>query len=96
MKDILSEGSIRALTEYDEKENVSRGWARIDKDGKWVRTGTLNSTRALVEYTPDGQCWVMITNSGVWNGDTFARSFSAFMERLRARYAADMPVRDLW
>lgn len=96
VNDILSEGSIRALTQYDEKENVSRGWARIDRDGKWVRTGTLNSTRALVEYTPDGQCWVMITNSGVWNGDVFARSFAAFMERLRARYASEMPVRDLW
>lgn len=93
---ILSPQSINLLTEHDDHDKMSRGWSEADANGKWSRTGTLNSSHALIERFPNGECWVFITNSGVGKGPGFARDLSRLIERLRSRYNASLPSRSLW
>ncbi len=93
---ILTNASIDSLTAFAKDDKVSRGWSEIDQYGKWRRTGTLSSTHTLVERFPNGECWVMITNSGVWTGHNFSREMTRLISDLRARYGNDFPRRDLW
>lgn len=96
--DIISARSVALLTETDpdEKVNLSRGWAKIDKGGKWIRTGTLSSSHALIDVFPDGQCWILLTNSGVWTGPRFSSDMQKLVNTLRQRYSKDLPARDLF
>lgn len=96
VENILSPESINALTAYDEKDNMSRGWSEVSPNGKWTRTGTLSSTHALIERFPEGDCWVILTNSGVWTGHHFSKDLERLVERLRSRYEDKMPKRNLW
>ena len=93
---ILSPESVRLLTEHDDHDKMSRGWSEADANGKWTRTGTLNSSHALIERFPNGECWVFITNSGVGKGPGFSRDLSRLVERLRPRYRDAFPHRNLW
>lgn len=96
VSNILSNASIDSLTAYSKDDRKSRGWSEIDEGGKWRRTGTLSSTHTLIERFPNGECWVLITNSGVWTGFHFSSSMTQLVSRLRSAYAADMPRRDLF
>ncbi|MDE6331671.1 MAG: beta-lactamase family protein [Muribaculaceae bacterium] len=96
--DILSAGSVAVMTQTaeDEKENLARGWAEIEDDGSWVRTGTLSSSHAYVRMFPDGRCWAVLTNSGNWRGARFSRDLARLVTALNERYAGKMPERNLW
>lgn len=96
VKDILTATSIDSLTAYAKDDRRSRGWSEIEENGKWRRTGTLSSTHTLIERFPNGECWVLITNSGVWTGHNFARVMSQLVSDLRARYSSSLPHRDLF
>lgn len=94
--DVINANSVAAMTAHDDNDKMSRGWSEVDAKGKWSRTGTLSSTHALIERFPDGECWVILTNSGVWIGHRFSRDLSRLVERLRSRYDKDLPRRNLW
>ena len=94
--DILSASSIAKMTEYDEECPACRGWSHIEKDGSWLRTGTLYSAHSFVKHFPDGECWVITTNTGVWIGHNFVRQFVQLVDILRADYGAVMPKQNLW
>lgn len=96
--DLLSAQSISLMTQTDpeDKVNLTRGWAEIEKDGSWVRTGTLSSTHAYVRLFPDGRCWAILTNSGNWRGPRFSRDLARLVSDLNARYSSAMPHRNLW
>lgn len=102
LPDVIGPSSVSVMTERgtDEKGdviNMARGWSVSDENGKWTRTGTLSSTHTLIEHFPDGECWVLITNSGVWTGSHFSsRDMSRLVERLRTRYSGLLPRRNLW
>jgi len=96
VKDILRPGSIRQMTYHDGEDKQTRGWTDSDGKGKWTRTGTLGSTHTLIIHFPEGDCWVMITNSGVWTGHNFSRDMTRLVERLRQRYGSELPSRNLW
>lgn len=96
VSNIISNASIDSLTAYAKDDKVSRGWSEIDEHGKWRRTGTLSSTHTLIERFPNGECWVLITNSGVWTGHNFSRSMTQLVSDMRARYGELLPRRDLW
>ena len=93
--DILTARSIAKMTEYEEGA-VCRGWSHIEKDGSWLRTGTLYSAHSFVKHFPDGECWVITTNTGVWIGHNFVRQFVQLVDMLRADYGAVMPKQNLW
>ncbi len=96
VRNILSNASIDSLTAFAKDDKVSRGWSEIEENGKWRRTGTLSSTHTLIERFPNGECWVLITNSGVWTGHKFSRDMTHLISNLRARYSESFPQRDLW
>lgn len=96
VRDVLTRASVDSLTAYDEKDKKARGWSETTAQGKWTRTGTLSSTHTLVERFPDGECWVLITNSGVWTGHKFSHDMTRLVDRLRATYGTVMPGRNLW
>lgn len=96
VSNIISNESIDSLTAYAKEGKISRGWSEIDEQGKWRRTGTLSSTHTLIERFPNGECWVMITNSGVWTGHNFSHDMTKLISNLRARYSQLFPRRDLW
>lgn len=96
VRNILSNTSIDSLTAYGEDDKRSRGWSEIDAHGKWRRTGTLSSTHTLVERFPNGECWVIITNSGVWTGHNFSRVMTQLVSDMRSRYGSCFPKRDLF
>ena len=94
--DILTPKSIALMTEYNEESAMCRGWSHIEKDGSWLRTGTLYSAHSFVKHYPDGECWVIVTNTGVWIGHNFVRQFVQLVDMLRADYGAVMPKQNLW
>ena len=96
VENILTPESVNLLVEHDDHDKMSRGWSEADANGKWTRTGTLSSTHTLIERFPNGECWVLITNTGVGKGASFSRNMSTLVEQLRSRYKSALPQRSLW
>lgn len=96
VKNILTNASIDSMTAFSKDDKLSRGWSEIEANGKWRRTGTLSSTHTLVERFPNGECWVIITNSGVWTGFHFSSTLTQLVSRLRSAYSGSLPRRDLF
>ena len=94
--DIISRESVEAMTEYFNPETFSLGWNDTRPDGEWTRTGTFSGTSALVKCYPDGECWVMITNTSTWRGPGLARYSSALFKKCRERYSPLLPERDMF
>ena len=94
--DRLSRESIAEMTEYFDPETFSLGWNDTKPDGEWTRTGTFSGTSALVKYFPDGECWIMITNTSTWRGPGLARYTEAMFKKCRERYSPLLPDRDLF
>ena len=94
--DVLSQESIDMMVNNDEEENICIGWT--DSDGKrlWVRSGTLSSAHALAIHFSNDECWVLITNTGVWRGYHFTRILENFVKSLHLRYSNELPRRDLF
>ena len=96
VKDIISPEAVAQMTEYFDKETYSLGWNDTDPAKGWSRTGTLAGTSALVKYFPDGECWIMITNTSTWRGPGQARYTDALFKQCRELYSAKLPARDLF
>lgn len=96
VRDIISEESVAAMTEYFDPETFSLGWNDTKPDGEWTRTGTLGGTSALVKYFPDGECWVMITNTSTWKGPGFTKYTEALFRQCRELYSGYLPAKDLF
>ena len=94
--DIISAESVSEMTEYFNPETYSLGWNDTKPDGEWTRTGTLGGTSALVKYYPDGECWVMITNTSTWRGPGFTRMTEGLFRRCREGYSNALPRQDLF
>lgn len=97
--DILSRESVRKMTEYLGEETYSIGWNETDPEKGWLRTGTLSGTSAFIKYFPDGECWVMITNTSTWKGPRFphvSKGTSELYDKLRSRYSSKLPRQDLF
>ncbi len=96
VRDIISGESVRAMTEYFDPETYSLGWNDTKPTGEWTRTGTLGGTSALVKYFPDGECWIMITNTSTWKGPGFTRYTESLFRKCREKYSALLPAQDLF
>ncbi len=96
IKDIISAGSVAQMTEYFDKETYSLGWNDTDPEKGWKRTGTLSGTTALVHYFPDGECWIMITNTSTYRGPGQARYTEALFKECRELYGDKLPKRNLF
>lgn len=96
--DVLKKESVVAMTVADTEDNGKQclGWTDSDPRGKWSRSGTLSSAHALIEHFPDGECWVITMNTGVWTGFRFNRDMSRLVERLRGKYSPLFPKKNLF
>lgn len=94
--DILSGESIAEMTRYISHEYYGIGWNDITEDGTWTRTGTLSETTALIKYYGDGECWIFVTNTGTTRGARQASITAELFARLRDKYSASLPKRDLF
>lgn len=108
IKDILSEESITAMTQWFDPATFSLGWNDTNPDGVWTRTGSFLGTTAIIKYfAPPGEqssgdadgkgdCWVIITNSSTWHGARVSRYTSGLIRRMRRDYLDKIPRRDLF
>lgn len=94
--DILNFFSIYQMTQRLDDETFPLGWLDCKDDGEWTRTGSFTGTAALVKRFPDGECWILVTNTSTWRGPNFAKETTALMRSLRARFSDRMPARDLF
>jgi CubicO group peptidase (beta-lactamase class C family) len=94
--DILSKESIGAMTEYFDPDTYSLGWNDTKANGTWTRTGTLAGTSALVKRFPDGECWVMITNTSTWRGPGFTSETGRLFDKCREQFSALLPKKDMF
>lgn len=94
--DIISKKHVDLMTAFSKDEKRAFGWTSSDEAGKWTRTGTLSSTSAFIRRFPDGECWVFITNSGVWTGFHFSNDIARLIDRLRDKYSSRLPAKNLF
>jgi CubicO group peptidase (beta-lactamase class C family) len=96
ISDVISEESVKQMTEYIDKDTYSLGWNDTNPEKGWTRTGTLSGTSAYIKYYPDGECWIFITNTSTWRGPGLAHYTDGLFDKLRASYSSKLPARDLF
>ena len=96
LPDILDPFSVRQMTNFFDKDSFGLGWIDCTPDGEWTRTGSFSGTSALIKVYPDGECWIMVTNTSAWRGSRFTRTTAALFRNLRGRFSAQLPSRDLF
>lgn len=96
IKDILSEDSIYQMTFRINDEIYPLGWVDCTEEGQWTRTGSFSGTCALVRTYPDGECWIMVTNTSSWRGYRFSKNIAGLFTKLRARFSGRLPKQNLF
>lgn len=96
VKDILSKKSVEFMTREMPDHDFSIGWNFCPKGRPWIRTGSLSGTSALVLRYPDGECWILVTNTSTWKGHGFSNDTMRLFERLRQENRDKFPKRNLF
>ena len=96
VKDILSKKSVEFMTREMPDHDFSIGWNFCPKGRPWIRTGSLSGTSALVLRYPDGECWILITNTSTWKGHGFSNDTMRLFERLRQENRDKFAKRNLF
>ena len=96
LEDILLDYSVNQMTNYFDRETFSLGWNDTRPDGEWTRSGSFSGTQALVKTYPDGECWILISNTSSWRGSRFSGNIGALFTNLRSRFSGALPHRDLF
>ncbi len=96
LKDIISQESVEEMVEYFDEKTFPLGWNDTKPEKGWTRTGTLSGTTALIRYYPDGECWIMITNTSTYRGPGHAKYGNALFEQCRINYSEFLPQRNLF
>lgn len=96
VEDIISYESVRQMVDYVDNATFSLGWNDTAPASGWSRTGTLAGTSALVKRFPDGECWVMITNTSTYRGPRFPKYTDALFKECRKLYGDKFPKRNMF
>ena len=94
--DIISKEAVAQMTEYIDSDTFSLGWNDTNPEKGWNRTGTLSGTTALIKYFPDGECWILITNTSTWKGPGQARYTNELFKQCRELYSVKLPAINLF
>ncbi len=94
--DILTQESIDSMTEYFDKETFSFGWNDTNPETGWTRSGSFSGTSAMIQYFPDGECWIFVTNTSTWKGSSFSRITATLFSELRRGWSDKFPKQDLF
>ena len=84
------------MVDYVDNATFSLGWNDTAPASGWSRTGTLAGTSALVKRFPDGECWVMITNTSTYRGPRFPKYTDALFKECRKLYGDKFPKRNMF
>ena len=96
VKDIISDESFRQMTRETDDSTFGLGWNYTHPVKGWSRTGTLDGTSALIRYYPNGECWIMVTNTGTYKGPRFTKKTDALFAECRRLYSSKLPKVDLF
>ena len=88
--------SVDEMTAEVDSLTFPMGWINSDEHGVWWRTGTLSGTSALIQHFPDGECWIMVTNTSSNKGSRFTKEIAALFEKSREEFSPLLPKRDLF
>ena len=94
VKDVLSAKSVRAMTLDDGEHKYGLGWNEVGDT--WVRTGSLAGTNAIIYRFPDGECWIMVSNTHNWKGPRFSKRVKTFLRQSHERYSGALPKQNLF
>lgn len=94
--DILKRKSVREMTTFSEDHKFGLGWNSVHPLKGWLRTGSLSGTSAYVMFFPDGECWILISNTHAWKGPRFSKITGSFIQQCRQRYSDKFPKQDLF
>ena len=94
--DIISAEAFAQMTAYLDRETFSIGWNDTNPAKGWSRSGTLSGTCALAKHFPDGECWILITNTSTWKGPKQARYTNDLFVQCRKAYSSKLPKWDLF
>ena len=84
------------MTERTDESTFGLGWNETHPTRGWNRTGTLDGTSALIRHYPDGECWIMVTNTGTYKGPRFTKETDALFTECRRQYSSKLPDVDLF
>jgi hypothetical protein len=93
-KDILSEQSIRFMTDID-NGFAPVGWKGIRSNGDWWRTGSFPGSAGMMKRESDGTEWVVLFNSSAWNGPEIYTYINSMMYRVLSQ-VRNWPDNDLF
>lgn len=96
VKDIISQKSFRQMTEYIDENTFSLGWNDTRPNKGWNRTGTLAGTSALIRHYPNGECWILVTNTSTYKGPRFTKNTDALFDECRKLYSSRLPKVNLF
>jgi len=96
VRDIISQKSFEEMTEYVDDNTFSLGWNDTHPVKGWNRTGTLAGTSALIRHYPDGECWILVTNTSTYKGPRFTKNTDALFTECRKLYSSKLPQIDLF
>ena len=95
--DILTRISVNRMTQYIDDNTSPLGWLSVTPDGEWRRTGSFAGTNAIIKCYPDGQCWILITNTSTWKGSSLARETAGVFVQAREIVGGALPsAKDLF
>ena len=94
--DILMPFTVMQMGRYINDDTFALGWLTCTPEGELTRTGSFSGTNALVKLYPDGECWILITNTSTWKGTRLARETQPLLSTLRRDYGKYLPRRDLF
>ena len=94
--DIISKQSADAMVEYFDGATYSLGWNDTNPEIGWTRSGTFSGTSALIKYFPDGECWILVTNTSTWKGPGMSRVTASLFSELRRTFSVNLPARNLF
>ena len=96
VEDIISDEAIHQMTEYFNENTYSLGWNDTHPKKGWNRTGTLAGTSALIRHYPDGECWILVTNTSTYKGPRFTNYTDALFTDCRRLYSSKLPAQNLF
>lgn len=96
VEDIISRKSLKQMTSQTDENTFGLGWNDTDSRKGWNRTGTLAGTSALIRHYPDGECWILVTNTSTWKGPRFTKITDALFTECRSAYSKKLPAKNLF
>ena len=94
--DIISPGAVDLMTRTEGEGNYGLGWNECTPERGWSRSGTFSGTSALIRCFPDGECWILVTNSSTWKGPRFQKWIAGLFNKLKESWSDRLPRRDLF